>query len=83
MPLFALYRLAGIGPPDVRRETSSRTERYKQLSDPRNPLYNNQEVELRLKSCRRFMTVVTLHSEQAKNTGCGEPIQMMEHIIVK
>ena len=47
-PLPALYRLNGISPPEVRRETIARVERSKQLSDPRHPLDDHQEGPRRL-----------------------------------
>ncbi|KAI8482942.1 hypothetical protein Bbelb_393600 [Branchiostoma belcheri] len=45
-----------ICPPGIRRDVQTRTEREKQLSDPRHPLYGHQEVPRRLKSRRSFMT---------------------------
>ena len=56
-PLPALYRLSGISPPEVRRETIARMERSKQLSDPRHPLHDHQEAPRRLQSRRSFATV--------------------------
>ncbi|KAI8490923.1 IQ motif-containing GTPase-activating protein 3 [Branchiostoma belcheri] len=55
-PLSALHTLASICPPGIRRDVQTRTEREKQLSDPRHPLYGHQEVPRRLKSRRSFMT---------------------------
>ena len=56
-PLSSLYRLTGIAPPDIRRETTSQIEREKQTTDSRHPLYGHQEVKKRLTSRRSFMTV--------------------------
>ena len=56
-PLSALYRLSGISPPEVRRETIARVERSKQLRDPRHPLHGHHEVPRRLQSRRSFATV--------------------------
>ena len=59
-PLSALYRTAGIAPPDIRRDTISRVERHKQLNDERHPLHSHQEVVRRLRSRKSFMTVSEL-----------------------
>ncbi|XP_042856735.1 uncharacterized protein LOC122243293, partial [Penaeus japonicus] len=56
-PLPALYRLSGISPPEVRRETIACTERSKQLSDTMHP---HQEVAKRLKSRRSFTALAGL-----------------------
>ena len=56
-PLSALYRLSGISPPEVRRETIARVERSKMLRDPRHPLHDHHKVPRRLQSCRSFATV--------------------------
>ncbi|KAI8515700.1 hypothetical protein Bbelb_065130 [Branchiostoma belcheri] len=41
-PLSALYILAGICPPGIRRDVQARTEREKQQNDPRHPLHGHQ-----------------------------------------
>ncbi|KAI8507143.1 hypothetical protein Bbelb_155820 [Branchiostoma belcheri] len=56
-PLSALYILAGICPPGIRRDVQARTEREKQQNDPRHPLHGHQETPRRLRSRRSFMTV--------------------------
>ena len=61
-PLPALYRLASIAPPDIRRDAIARKEKTKQASDPRHPLYNHQEARKRLKSRNSFMTVEALET---------------------
>lgn len=55
-PLPALYRIASIAPPPIRRATITKNEREKQLSDNRHPLYGHQELRRRLKSRRSFVT---------------------------
>ena len=64
--LSSLYRLAGICPPDIRRKAIEKVERYKQLSDPRHPLYGHQEERQRLKSRHSFVTVAGLEGSSAK-----------------
>lgn len=59
-PLPALYRLASIAPPAVRRNIAAKKEKKCQQSYPRHPLHNHQEVRRRLKSRRSFATVVEL-----------------------
>ena len=48
-----LYLLAGIAPPDIRRELISRRERYKAMHDPSHMLYGSQAANQRLKSRKR------------------------------
>ena len=64
-PLPSLYREAGITPPDIRRETLSRTEKNTQINDPRHPLHLHQAVRQRLKSRKSFATVEGLEKNQA------------------
>ena len=61
-PLPALYRLASIAPPDIRRDAIARNEKTKQANDPRHPLYNHRETRRRLKSRKSFMTVKELET---------------------
>ena len=63
-PLTSLYRIAGIAPPPVRRETQAKTERDKQLNDSRYPLYGHQEVHRRLRSRNSFSTVTGLGNDR-------------------
>ena len=58
--VHSLYQLSGICPPAIRRETLSKSERDKQLSDDRHPLYGHQEVPQRLKSRKSFLTCTGL-----------------------
>ena len=54
--LPALYRLASIAPPSIRRDTLTKCERDKQLGDNRHPLYGYQDIGRRLKSRNSFAT---------------------------
>ena len=50
-----LHLLAGIAPPEIRRETASRAERLRQSTDPRHPLFGSEPALTRLKSRRSFL----------------------------
>ena len=50
-----LYLLAGIAPPDIRREVASRRERQKARHDPSHMLYRSEAVNQRLKSRKSFL----------------------------
>ncbi|KAI8493396.1 hypothetical protein Bbelb_287930 [Branchiostoma belcheri] len=65
-PLSALHTLASICPPGIRRDVQTRTEREKQLSDPRHPLYGHQE--LHDGPTPRGMTPATLRVELWKES---------------
>ena len=54
-PLGRLYSLAGIAPPDVRREIACAVERQKQSQDNRHLLYHHNPPPSRLKSRRSFL----------------------------
>lgn len=54
-PLAMLYPLAGIAPPEVRREIASRIEKRKQEEDKRHPLYGHELPPSRLKSRKSFL----------------------------
>ena len=62
-PVPVLYKLAGIAPPDIRRDAIARMEKTKQVNDPRHPLYNHPETRRRLKSRKSFMTVKELETQ--------------------
>ena len=62
-PLPALYRLASICPPSIRRDAITKAERERQLSDNRHPLHHHQGVQPRLKSRKSFVTVDRLGNE--------------------
>ena len=59
-PLPALYRLAGIAPPHIRRETQLRTQKHKQEHDARHPLAGHIPPRSRLSSRSSFMKVESL-----------------------
>ena len=50
-----LYLLAGIAPPDIRREVASRKERQKARPDPSHMLYGSEAANQRLKSRKSFL----------------------------
>ena len=66
-PLSALCKLSGICPLSICREVQARSERYKQLNDPRLPLHGHQEVPRRLRSRHSFMTVQGLGAALPNN----------------
>ena len=59
-PLPALYSLASIAPPSIRRDAITKQERDKQMTDNRHPLYGHQEVQRRLVSRKSFATTTGL-----------------------
>ena len=64
-PLPSLYRLAGIAPPEIRRDTMTRTEKFKQEVDERHPLYEHIPATPRLKSRKSFMKNESLNLRSA------------------
>ena len=66
-PLPALYRLAGIAPPHIRRDIHAKTQKYSQVNDTRHPLYGHSNSARRLKSRKSFMTIHSLDPEQSEN----------------
>ena len=54
-----VYLLAGIAPPGVRRATTCRQERKKQIEDLRHSLYSHEPVNKRQKSRNSFVHFVT------------------------
>ena len=64
-PLTSVYRLAGIAPPDIRRNTATRLEKFKQEVDERHPLYNHVPATPRLKSRKSFLTNESLNPRLA------------------
>ncbi|GFR87248.1 hypothetical protein ElyMa_000742000 [Elysia marginata] len=60
-----LYRTAGIAPPDVRRQTHGSTEKHKQETDLRHPLFDHSYPRARLKSRKSFRTVESVQPDQA------------------
>ena len=64
-PLPLLYRSAGIAPPDTRRDIQARTQKHKQETDERHPLFGHNCPKSRLKSRNSFMTVESLHPDES------------------
>ena len=54
-PVDKLYPLAGIAPPNVRRQVAAEVERIKQEKDNRHPLFGHIPQETRLKSRKSFL----------------------------
>ncbi|GFS06015.1 ATP-dependent RNA helicase p62-like [Elysia marginata] len=66
-PPFCLknLRTAGIAPPDIRRQTHGNTEKQKQETDLRHPLFDHSYPRARLKSRKSFRTVESVQPDQA------------------
>ncbi|GFS02699.1 RNA-directed DNA polymerase from mobile element jockey-like protein [Elysia marginata] len=64
-PLPLLYRTAGIAPLDIRRQTHGSTEKHKQETDLRHPLFDHSYPRARLKSRKSFKTVESVQPDQA------------------
>ena len=64
-PLPLLYRSAGIAPPTIRREIHAKTQKHKQETDQRHPLYGHSCPQRRLKSRHSFMTEESLPPKQS------------------
>ena len=65
-PLPALYRLAGIAPPEIRRDIKTMSHKLKQETDIRHPLSGHGVPRGRLKSRNSFMATESLdHNEPA------------------
>ena len=57
-PTERLYILAGIAPPEIRRNAASKKERQQQSSDQRHPLFGHVPAKSRLKSRKSFLKSV-------------------------
>ncbi|GFR73303.1 ATP-dependent RNA helicase p62-like [Elysia marginata] len=55
----------GIAPPDIRRQTHGSTEKHKQETDLRHPLFDYSYPRARLKSRKSFRTVESVQPDQA------------------
>ena len=66
-PLPAVYSLAGIAPPHIRRDTNARTQKHKQETDQRHTLYGHVAAKSRLPSRSSFMTHKSLNPELAES----------------
>ena len=64
-----LHQLAGIAPPEIRREAASKLERSRQAYDHRHMFFNHQPAPSRLKSRRSFLHCV---EHQMKKSQPGE-----------
>ena len=53
-----LHLLAGIAPPEIRREAAGKQERLRQVYDPRHMLFNYKPAPRRLKSRKSFLRCV-------------------------
>jgi len=63
-----LYLLAGIAPPDIRKEVISRRERYKAMHDPSHMLYGSQAANQRLKSRKSLLYNTPLLTRPSEET---------------
>ena len=66
-PLSSVYRLAGIAPPHIRRETKARTQKHNQENDTRHTLHGHVQPRRRLKSRSSFMATESLDPEEASS----------------
>ena len=66
-PLPLVYRLAGIAPPHIRRETRTKTQKHNQENDTRHTLHGHVQPRSRLKSRSSFMTTESLDPGEASN----------------
>ena len=57
-PTERLYILAGIAPPEIRRQAASKKERQQQSIDQRHPLFGHVPAKSRLKSRKSFLKSV-------------------------
>jgi len=67
-----LYLLAGIAPPDIRRDVCARVERTKQESQPTHSLFGHTPAKRRLKSRRPFLPDVKPSYFPPKVVRCNE-----------
>ena len=63
-PLPAVYRLAGIAPPQIRRDAKTMDHKFKQETDTRHPLSGHGAPRGRLKSRNSFMATESLDPNQ-------------------
>ena len=64
-PLTSVYRLSDIAPPAIRRDTTTRFEKFKQEIDPRHPLFEDVQAITRLKSRKNLMKNESLSLQSA------------------
>ena len=65
-----LYLIAGIAPPDIRREVCARVERTKQTKDERHSLFGHTPAPAHLKSRHPFLPNVQPMDFSAKTVRC-------------
>ena len=65
-----LYLIAGIAPPDIRREVCARVERTKQTKDERHSLFDHTPAPAHLKSRHPFLPYVQPMDFSAKTVRC-------------
>lgn len=58
-PVNKMYPIAGIAPPNIRRQVAGEKERKKQLTDERHPMFNHVNTATRLKSRHSFVQRTT------------------------
>ena len=66
-----LYLIAGIAPPDIRREVCARVERTKQTKDERHSLFGHTPAPVYLKSRQPFLPNVQPMDFSAKTVRCA------------
>ena len=67
-----LYLLAGIAPPDIRRDACARVKKEKQESNVAHSLYGQKPTESRLKSRSCFLSIVRPADFHPKVIRCDE-----------
>ena len=71
-PGIKKYLLAGIAPPDIKRDVCARMERNKQMEQETHSLFGHIPARIRLKSRKDFMTSVKPSYFPAKVVRCNE-----------
>ena len=66
-----LYLIAGIAPPDIRREVCAKVERTKQTKDERHSLFGHTPTPVHLKSRQPFLSNVQPMDFSAKTIRCA------------
>ena len=70
-PTNKLHCLAGIAPPNIRREVAARKEKHKASTSQAHPLYGYQPAPQRLKSRKSFLRTTHDLTEPAAKTRLG------------
>ena len=66
-----LYLIAGVAPPDIRREVVARVERTKQTKDERHSLFGHTPATAHLKSRQPFLPNIQPMDFSAKTVRCS------------